>query len=218
MRIHIPIGKYIASVMIGTSVTVLFLGLMCGDANAALTKTPNASAAPQVLFVYNDADFTSTVQVVNTTDAPLPLPRPCEMTTCAHPQLAPHSVASYATSGIGTTETNFDSGLTVYSQFVSRYGLLRVEQCVAVDSLWIHDLIPPGTNGYNSGIFVAALDKDAVVSLDGGRQVSLIAHQGAVLPNTSNVAHLVTVQGSGKVCAFAYGNKQQNGSLFAVTH
>lgn len=201
---------------------VCALAAMCAfdDAFGAelMFKQSDASDSARLLDVYNDGDIVTVVKIVNTTEAPLPLPRPCEMTTCAHPTLAPHAILMYGTTGSGTIVVNFDAGLTVYSEMASRFARLRVEPCIATEGQWFHDLIPANTIGYNSGVYVSAIDKDAVVSLDGGKQIAVRAGDAVVLPNTATVAHLITVQGSGKVCAFAYVNRSDNGSLFTVTH
>lgn len=205
--IHITIGivrDHHVTLLLGVAVVTLSLGLSLGAFGAEL------------LPVYNAAGISTTFRVVNTTDAALPLPRPCEMTTCAHPTLAAHDFRVFTTTGSGTAESPFDPRLTVESEFVTPIGArLRVGPCQPVESAWFYDLIPPGTTEYNSGIFVAAVDRDAVVSA-GGVQVSVPAGTAAILPNTAAVAHLVTTLGSGRVCTFAYGNHHITGSLFVV--
>ena len=205
--IHITIGivrDHHTTLLLGVVAATFSLGLASGAFGADL------------LPVYNEAGIVTTLRVVNATDAAIALPRPCEMSTCTHPTLAAHDFKVFPTSGSGWVISPFDPALSVESEFVTPVGArLRVGPCQPVESAWFYDLIPPGTSDYNSGIFVAAVDRDAVVSA-GGAQVSVPLGTAAILPNTAAVAHLVTTLGSGRVCTFSYGNHHITGSLFVV--
>ncbi len=199
-------------------ITAVALVLLCA--------LPASAAEPLHLFVYNVDGWHTTIRYINTTDTAVPVPGGLIIGggTYHGDAIAPHDVYVQATDTTGYVDVTPDPALLVQTEVVSPTGSrFRSDPLTARPTHYLYDLVPPGTDGFNSGVVVIAAT-DSMVSVDGDETL-MKAGELRVFSNTKNVAVVrnewSVVVGCqrcvrGDIFALAYAVKWNNGSIFAV--
>lgn len=169
--------------------------ILLGVAFGVIALSIGCPAQAQYFTTYATADgWHTNLLLTNPTDAAIALPRPCEMTTCARPQVDAHSyqVRPIEADGLSYTQLDLSSqiaaGLEVRVEITSPIGAtLDVPEQVPTSSATIYALYD--TPPYNSGLVIVAID-DTLINIADGPSFVLRAGEGRIVAAPSTVVQI----------------------------